>query len=140
VFMDTITVPAKIENMETVLNFINKQLNGLNILENTLFQLELAIEEVYVNIARYAYVGGEGEVTITFNIEENPLQIIIKFIDSGVPFNPLKNEDPDFSLKTEEKEIGGLGIHLVKKNVDSVVYEFHDGMNVLTLKKIIKLK
>ena len=136
--MNTITVSAKIENLPTVLNFINNQLNDLNVIGSILFQLELVIEEVFVNIARYAYVGGEGEVTINTRIEENPLQIIVEFTDSGVPFNPLENEDPDFSLKPEEKEIGGLGIHLVKKNVDSVRYQFRKGMNVLTLKKIVK--
>lgn len=138
-FMDTITLPAKIENLPTVLNFIHNQLNGLDILENILFELELAIEEVYVNIARYAYGEGEGEVTITSCIGGNPLQIIIEFRDSGIPFDPLKNEDPDFSLKTEEKEIGGLGIHLIKKNVDYIGYEFHNGENVLTLKKSLTL-
>ena len=136
--MNTITVSAKIENLPTVLNFINNQLNDLNVIGSILFQLELVIEEVFVNIARYAYVGGEGEVTINTRIEENPLQIIVEFTDSGVPFNPLENEDPDFSLKPEEKEIGGLGIHLVKKNVDSVRYQFRKGMNVLTPKKIVK--
>ncbi|BDZ69590.1 ATP-binding protein [Methanobacterium petrolearium] len=135
--MNTITITAKIENLPNVLNFINNQLNGLNISGKTLFQLELAIEEIYVNIARYAYVGEEGAVTITSCIEEDPLQIIVEFTDSGVPFNPLENEDPDFSQKTEEKEIGGLGIHLIKKNVDSLGYKFHDNKNVLTIKKIL---
>jgi anti-sigma regulatory factor (Ser/Thr protein kinase) len=133
--MNKIKVSSKIENLEKVVGFVHNQLANLDIPQKNLFQLDLAIEEAYVNIAKYAYIGREGEVLITSNLEENPLKITIQFIDQGIPYNPLKNKDPDVSLNAEQKEIGGLGILLIKNNVDYVGYEYRDGNNILALQK-----
>jgi anti-sigma regulatory factor (Ser/Thr protein kinase) len=133
--MNKIIVPAKIENLHNVLNFVSKQLNSVDYIMKARLQLELSIEEAYVNIANYAYEAEEGEVVICSKIDENPLEITIQFIDCGIPYNPLKNEDPDISLETKEKEIGGLGIFLIKKNVDHIAYEYKDRKNILTIKK-----
>lgn len=137
--MNEIVVPAKIENLQKVLDFINNELKSVEHNIKELLQLELSIEEAYVNIAKYAYKSDDGKVIIRFNIEKNPLQITVQFIDSGTPFNPLKNEDPDISLKTKEKKIGGLGILLIKKNVDDIAYEFNNGNNILTIQKKLNI-
>ncbi|MDP1552357.1 MAG: ATP-binding protein [Methanobacteriaceae archaeon] len=135
--MNKIVVPAKIENLQKVLNFVNQELESVEYDKKSLLQLELSIEEAYVNIANYAYESEDGDVLISFNIDENPTQVTIQFIDCGTPYNPLNNEDPETFSKIEDKEIGGLGILLIKKNVDSIGYEYQDGKNILTLKKIV---
>ena len=68
-------------------------------------------------------------------VVENPLSVIITFIDNGIPYDPLKKEDPDITLSAEERDIGGLGIYMVKKTMDAVSYEYKDGCNILTIKK-----
>lgn len=133
--MNKITVPAKIENLQKVLNFVIEQLDSVKYNIKARLQLELSIEEVYVNIANYAYESEDGEVVICCNINKNPLQITLQFIDCGTPYNPLKNRDPDISLKIKEKKVGGLGILLIKKNVDNIAYEYKDGKNILTIQK-----
>ncbi len=133
--MHKITVPAKIENLQKVFNFVNKQLNSVAYNMKSRLQLELSIEEAYVNISKYAYESDEGKVEILSRVDEDPLQITVKFMDSGIPYNPLKNEDPDIYTNTEEKELGGLGIFLIKKNVDNIGYEYLNGKNILTIQK-----
>ena len=133
--MHKITVPAKIENLQKVFNFVNMQLNSVAYNMKSRLQLELSIEEAYVNISKYAYESDEGKVEILSRVDEDPLQITVKFMDSGIPYNPLKNEDPDIYTNTEEKELGGLGIFLIKKNVDNIGYEYLNGKNILTIQK-----
>ena len=98
--------------------------------------MELVIEELFVNVANYAYTPKEGNCTVQKEFQENPRAVVVTFIDSGMPYNPLEHEDPDTSLGVEERAIGGLGIFLVKKNVDDISYEHKDGQNVLRLKKL----
>ncbi|MBI5681382.1 MAG: ATP-binding protein [Methanobacterium sp.] len=133
--MNKITVPAKIENLQNVLDFVIKELDSVEYNIKALLQLELSIEEAYVNIANYAYESEDGEVLICCNINKNPLQITVQFIDCGIPYNPLKNENSDISLEIKEKKVGGLGILLIKKNVDNIAYEYKDGKNILTIQK-----
>ena len=133
--MQKITVPAKIENLQKVFNFVNKQLNSVAYNMKARLQLELSVEEAYVNISKYAYESEGGKVEIYSTMDEDPLQITLKFVDSGIPYNPLKNEDPDIFLGTEEKMLGGLGIFLIKKNVDNIGYKYQDGKNILTIQK-----
>lgn len=135
--MNKIVVPAKIENLQKVLNFINQELESVEYNETLLLQLELSIEEAYVNIANYAYELEDGDVLISCSIDKNPTRVTIEFIDCGIPYNPLDNEDPDTFSKIEDKEIGGLGILLIKENVDFIGYEYQDGKNILTLKKVL---
>jgi anti-sigma regulatory factor (Ser/Thr protein kinase) len=134
-FMQKITVPAKIENLDKVLNFVNKQLSSVDYNMKARLQLELSVEEAYINISKYAYESEVGKVEICCTMEEDPLQIKIRFIDSGIPYNPLENEDPDIYLGTEEKMPGGLGIFLIKKNVNNIGYEYQNGKNILTIQK-----
>lgn len=136
--MNKLTVPAKIENLQKVMNFLGDQLDSVDYIMKARLQLELSIEEVYVNIVNYAYGSEEGKVIICCNVDESPLKVTMQFIDYGKPYNPLENEDPDISLNAEEKEIGGLGIFLIKKNVDDISYKYCDGKNILTIQKKLK--
>ncbi|MGB9977988.1 ATP-binding protein [Methanobacterium sp.] len=133
--MNKLTVPAKIENLQKVMDFLSNQLDSVDYIMKARLQLELSIEEAYVNIVNYAYGSEEGEIIICCNVDKSPLKVKMQFIDYGNPYNPLKSENPDISLNAEEKEIGGLGIFLIKKNVDDISYEYLDGKNILTIQK-----
>lgn len=129
----SITVDATVANLETVNEFIDGFLEENDCPMKVQMQIDLSVEEIYVNIANYAYGDGTGKAEIS--IENNDGEITIAFKDSGVPYNPLEKDDPDISLSADEREIGGLGIFLTKKNMDCVSYEYTDGHNILTMKK-----
>ena len=95
----------------------------------------MAVEEIFVNIANYAYDNEPGDVWISVSTDE--LGATVEFRDSGVPFDPLQKEDPDITLSAEKRPIGGLGIFMVKKNVDDISYEYRDGQNILRMKKLL---
>ncbi len=135
--MKQIIVPAKIEALSTVQEFIEQLLDENSCPMKIAMQISIAVEELFVNIAYYAYGGGEGDATITFDIEDNPQYIVIDFIDSGVMFDPLAKKDADTVLSADERQIGGLGILMVKKSMDSVTYAYQDGQNKLTIRKKI---
>ena len=99
-------------------------------------KINLAFEEIFVNIANYAYKDKVGEVIIQVELKDD--NCVINFIDEGVMFNPLEREEPDVSLKAEERKIGGLGIFLVKKIMDDVKYERVDGKNIFSITKKIR--
>ena len=101
-------------------------------------QITVAAEEIFVNIANYAYNPGKGKATVRVEVSESPLSIAITFMDNGKPFDPTKKADPDVNLPAEERDIGGLGIFMTKKIMDDVKYEYVDGKNILTLKKGIE--
>ena len=100
-------------------------------------QIDVAIDELFVNIAHYAYAPGTGEATVRVGFDEAARLVSLTFIDSGVPYNPLEKEDPDVTLSAEERAVGGLGIFMVKKIMDGMAYERIDGRNVLTIQKRI---
>ena len=131
--MEKITIDAKVENLENVTEFITSSLEEKNCSMKTIMQMELVIEEIFVNVANYAYRPNVGPITICKEIDDKALTI--SFIDGGVDYNPLEHKDPDINAGIDEREIGGLGIFLVKKNVDEVSYERKDGQNILTIKK-----
>ncbi len=97
----------------------------------------MAIDELFGNIANYAYNPDIGTATVRVEVTENPLAVVITFIDNGVPYDPLAKSDPDITLSAEEREIGGLGIYMVKKSMDDISYEYKDGKNFLKIKKNI---
>ncbi len=127
-------IKASDESMQAVNDFIHSMLPaGCDIM--LVNQIDLAVEEIFVNIAHYSgsadavicadyHISGDGSGTLT-----------VIFKDWGKPFNPLAKEDPDLTLSAEERKIGGLGIFLTKKFMDSVEYEYTDGMNVLKISK-----
>jgi anti-sigma regulatory factor (Ser/Thr protein kinase) len=136
--MKELTIAARIENLSAVNDFIIAEFEANGCPAQALMQIELAVEEIFVNIASYAYQPGEGEVTIRCSVEQAPMPAKIQFIDRGVPYNPLARDDPDTTLPAEERDPGGLGVMLVKKIMDGVEYEYSDGRNILTLTKLFR--
>ena len=133
--MKEMTLPAKTENLQAVIDFVTSELDSSACPLKARMQIELAVEEIFVNIANYAYRPEVGEATVRCAVDKEPLQVVIQFLDQGKPYNPLAKKDADISLPFEEREIGGLGILLVKKSMDSIDYEYRDGKNILTIKK-----
>ena len=133
--MREMDIAATLENLDTVMAFVDQQLEEVGCSMKAQMQIDIAVEEVYVNIAHYAYNPEVGGVTIRVQIEEEPLAVILTFIDKGKPYDPLAKEDPDVTLAAEDRQIGGLGIFMVKKSMDNVSYEYSEGRNILTLKK-----
>ena len=133
--MKSITVEAKIENVDKVTEFVNEVLEEKECPLKVQMQLDVAIDEIFGNIAYYAYGKGSGNATIQIEMEENPPKITLTFIDPGIPYHTLESKDPYITLYFEDREIGGLGIFLVKKTMDELSYEYVDGQNILTMKK-----
>lgn len=135
--MKEITVNAAIDNIPAVTAFIETELQQINCPSKIQMQLDVAIDELFSNIAYYAYGEEEGQVTVQIEVLQNPSKVILSFIDAGMPYNPLENEDPDVTLSLEERQIGGLGIFMVKKSMDEVSYERQDGNNKITITKYL---
>ena len=133
--MKTLTVPARTDQLEVVQEFIQQELENQECPMKVQMQIAIAVEEIFVNIAHYAYKPVEGDATIRCEVGGDPLEVTIQFLDHGKPYNPLTKEDPDITLSAEERQIGGLGIFMVKKSMDSLDYEYQDGKNILTIKK-----
>jgi len=133
--MEKITVEAVLENLQKVMDFATEKLEERDCPMKASMQLELVIEEIFVNIANYAYRPDIGMATFVMEFESNPNAVLMTFIDSGKPYNPLEKDDPDTTLDIDERDVGGLGIFLVKKNVDEISYEYTDGKNILHMKK-----
>ena len=133
--MKELTVAATVENIETVTDFVNEQLEALDCPMKAQMQIDIAIDELFGNISHYAYNPDVGEATVRVEVIEDPLAVVITFIDKGVPYDPLAKADPDTTLSAEERAIGGLGIFMVKKTMDEITYEYKDGQNILAIKK-----
>ena len=126
-------VPAKLEGMDVILAFVSYLLDINGCSTRTRTQLRIAIEELYVNVTLYAYPDGNGWAEIRGSIEDGVATFTL--IDSGRPFDPLAKEDPDTMLSGEDREIGGLGIFMVKNTMDEMTYEYRDGCNRLVMRK-----
>lgn len=135
--MKELTIAATVENIEAVTAFVNQQLEELACPMKAQMQINIAIDELFSNIAHYSYNPEIGQATVRVEVMENPLAVSITFIDNGVPYDPLSKEDPDLTLSAEERQIGGLGIYMVKKSMDEITYEYKDGQNILSIKKCI---
>jgi len=136
--VEIITVPAKPAALEIVNTFIQEKLQTIDCSKHIRMQLKLAVEEIFVNISSYAYHPGMGQVEVGVDIDGEPPTVTIRFLDQGRPFNPLNQPDVDISLSAQDREIGGLGILLVKKTMDQVNYAYENGKNILTIKKEIE--
>ena len=97
----------------------------------------VAVEEIFVNIASYAYGDSSGEASLCFSFDENERLMTLAVSDEGVPFNPLEKEEPDITLSAADRDIGGLGIFITKKTMDTVSYKNENGKNILTMTKKI---
>ena len=133
--MKELTIAATTENIGVVTDFVNEQLESFDCPIKAQMQIDIAIDELFGNIAHYAYNPEVGDATVRVEVKDEPLAVVITFIDKGVPYDPLKKSDPDTSLSAEEREIGGLGIYMVKKSMDEISYEYKDGQNILTILK-----
>ena len=129
-------LPALIENLDHVMSFVTEQLENADCTMKQQMQICVAVEEVFINIANYAYTPVTGNVVIEMSCENDTTEIT--FIDKGVSYDPLAKEDPDNSLPAEERPIGGLGILMDKKTMDKVTYRRENGCNILNIKKTIK--
>lgn len=134
---EELTIQADLENLDQVQAFIAEILEKAGCTAKTRTQIELAVEEIYVNIAHYAYPSETGSVTVRCSVQGDPIQAVIQFRDEGIPFNPLEKEDADITLPAEERQIGGLGILMVKKTMNAMEYRYEDGKNILTLRKTL---
>ena len=136
--MKELTLEARVDSLPRVLAFVDEYLESLDCSMKVQMQIDVAVEEIFVNVASYAYTPNTGSVTIRMDLQEKPRAVVITFIDSGIPYNPLAKEDPDVSLSAEERSIGGLGIFMVKKTMDKMEYEYTDQKNVLKMYKNIE--
>ena len=130
-----LTIEANTDNLDKVLSFVDQRLEELDCSMKVQMQIDLAVEEIFANIANYAYKPNKGKATLLVEVQKEPLSVSITFMDHGTPYDPLAKEDPDITLSAEDRPIGGLGIFITKQTMDDVVYEYKDGQNILTLKK-----
>jgi len=133
--MKELELEALTDNLSKVQAFVDEQLEEADCPIKIQMQIDIAVEEIFVNIAHYAYSTETGKVTVRIEILPDPPSVDITFIDKGIPYDPLAKPDPDVTLSAEERKIGGLGIFMVKKSMDDVKYQYLDGHNILTLKK-----
>ena len=135
--MKELTLPAVRENIPAVIDFVNRELESVGCPMKTEAQIDIAIDELYSNIANYGCDENSGEVTVLLETETDSRTVTITFVDNGRPFDPLSRPDPDVTLKARERKIGGLGIYMVKKSMDDVRYAYRDGKNILTIRKTL---
>ena len=136
--MKELNIAATVENIEAVTDFVNAQLVALDCPMKAQMQIDIAIDELFGNIAHYAYHPEVGDATVRVEVQEAPLAVIITFIDGGVPYDPLAAADPDITLSAEERAIGGLGIFMVKKTMDEIIYRYENGSNILSIRKNLR--
>ena len=134
--MARLDIKAETDSLDKVTEFIDEQLEAADCSMKAQMQIELAVEEIFVNIAHYAYTPNIGMAGIT--VETQGDSVLITFEDSGVPYDPLAKEDPDVTLSAQDRRVGGLGIFMVKKSMDDVRYAYIDGKNILTLEKKLR--
>lgn len=134
---NTLIVEAAVTNLPVVTSFIDAELDKSGCGIKDQMQIDMAAEEIFINVARYAYAPEKGNVEIGIKVIDEPRCAILTFSDTGVPYNPLEKEDPDVTLSAEKRAIGGLGIFMVKKTMDGMAYEYHDGHNKLAMCKFI---
>lgn len=130
-------IEATAENLDQVLDFVRSFLEEVDCPLKIQMQIEVAVEEIFINIASYAYVPDKGNATVRVEVQDEPLMITIQFVDHGIPYDPLAKEDPDVTMSAEERQIGGLGIYMAKQSMDDISYRYEDGKNILTMKKNI---
>ena len=135
--MKEMTLPAVVENIAQVTDFVNAQLEEIGCPMKAQVQIDIAIDELFGNIAQYAYNSETGPATVRVEVSDAPISVTITFMDHGVPYDPLQKEDPDITLSAEERGSGGLGIFMVKKTMDEITYEYKDGQNILRIRKDI---
>ena len=133
--VSTITLAAVPENFAAAQEQVRSFLDSASCSIRTLFELDMVVEEIFINVASYAYPDGAGTVSLDLAIDREQNFLYLTFRDSGVPYDPLRKQSPDLSAPAEKRPIGGLGIFLVQKYSDSLSYEYAEGENRLTIGK-----
>ncbi len=132
-FHDTLELDATVDNLDILLDWMDEHLIRCSFDGSSKVQLDIAVEEIYINIANYAYEEDDGKVCVILDIKGDPLRASLTFEDFGRPYDPLEHEDPDINLPVKERKVGGLGIYMTKKTMDEMTYEYRDGKNVLRI-------
>ena len=135
--MQELVIEANVDKLEEVLDFVNGILEANEASMKAQVQIDIAVEELFVNIAHYAYAPEQGMATIQVTVLDAPKAVEISFVDTGKQYNPLDKSDPDITLSAEERQIGGLGIFMVKKSMNDMRYTYENGQNILTILKEI---
>ncbi len=133
--MKELTVDAVMDSIPAVTEFVDEQLELYDCPMKAQAQIDIAIDELFSNIVHYAYHPEVGPATVRVEVLDEPLSVVITFIDQGVPYDPLSKADPDVTLSAQDREVGGLGIYIVKKNMSEITYEYKDGKNILRIRK-----
>ena len=115
---DNLELDATVDNLDILLDWMDEHLGRCLFDGSPKVQLDIAVEEIYINIASYAYEDGIGKVCVILDITDNPLRVAMTFEDYGSPYDPLEREDPDIQLSIKERKVGGLGIYMTKKTMD----------------------
>ena len=134
-YMKEMTLEATVGNIPIVTDFINTELEALECPMKAQMQIDIAVDELFGNIAQYAYDPLTGPATVRVEVDDDPMAVIITFIDHGKPYDPLAGKEPDITLNAEDREVGGLGVFLVKKTMDEITYEYKNGQNILKIRK-----
>lgn len=129
--------PADKNNLDDVLDFVSTEMEKTDCSMKKIMQITVVMEEMFVNVADYAYPDEPGQVKISIEFDSGKTKMKIRMADHGIPFNPLDRKDPDITLSAEERQIGGLGIYMMKKTMDEVYYVYENGENILTMTKYI---
>ena len=138
--MAELEIDAVRDNLKTVFEFITDEIRSRTDDRKLIRQIKLCVEEIFLNITSYAYQPDTGSARIVIRIEGDPvpIRVFVSFMDSGHPFDPLSEGQPDLEAELEDRRVGGLGIFLVRNTVDEISYEYSDGQNILTFAKDIK--
>ena len=133
--MKELSIEATPENVDKAVEFVDEMLEEYGCGMKEKMAIDVAVDELFANIAHYAYNPETGYATVRVDVVKEPLSVEITFVDNGKPYDPLAKVDPDTTQSIEDREIGGMGIFIVKKSMDAVNYEYKDGKNILTIKK-----
>jgi anti-sigma regulatory factor (Ser/Thr protein kinase) len=128
---------AKKETLPEVMGFTEECLESFECPMKNSMAICVAVEEIFINIANYAYSDGNGNASLSFGFDKNERIMTLVIKDNGIPFNPLEKAEPDITLSADDREIGGLGIFITKKTMDTVSYSYENGQNILTMTKKI---
>ena len=133
--MKELVIDAEVNKLDELLEFVDGFLEEVSCSAKAKIQLDVAIEEIFVNIASYAYGEGKGKAWFRISHSDSPSAVTLVFEDEGTPFDPLAKEDPDTTLSADKRQIGGLGILMVKKMATSIAYARVNDRNRLTIFK-----
>ena len=133
--LNELEIDAEEDRLQEVQAFVDEHLEAADCPVKAQMQIAVAVEEIFVNIASYAYVPEKGKAKVRVEVSDEPVSVTITFVDHGIPYDPVAREDPDVTLPASQRDIGGLGIFMTKQIMDDVAYEYKDGQNILTLKK-----